>query len=77
MTPRGDCPESFRRTALSWALSHNEEVRLPGRLDYQHLDAVYANFSDVFASREEFDRLVSQRIKLRRRENESALRRIC
>jgi hypothetical protein len=76
MTPRGDCPESLRRTALSWALSRNEEVRLPGRLDYRHLDVVYANFSDVFASRDEFDRLVARRQELRRRGDASALRQI-
>jgi len=76
MTPRGDCPELFRRTALSLALSRNEKVRLPGRLDYQHLDSVYANFADVFASRDEFDRLVARRRELRRRGNASALRQI-
>ena len=75
MTPRGDCPESLRRTALSWALSRNTEVRLPGRSDYQHLASVYHVFADVFASRVEFDQLVARRLKMRRLTSENSLRR--
>ena len=74
MTPRGDCPESLRRTALSWAVTSNTEVRLPDRSDYQHLASVYHVFADVFASRAEFDQLVVRRLKMRRLTNENSLR---
>ena len=62
MTPRGDCPESLRRTALSWALSPP-----PGRSDKHHDLVVWCNFSDVFRNRAEFERLVSRRRFFRRR----------
>ena len=56
MTPRGDCTKSLRRKAIGWALHVT-----PNRSALQHQMIVWCNFSDVFASRDEFERLVARR----------------
>jgi len=61
MTPRGDCPDSLRRTAIGWALSPP-----PGRTEAKHQMIVWCNFSDVFESREEFERQIARRKFFRR-----------
>ena len=61
MTARGDCPDSLRRTAIGWALSVP-----PGRTVAKHEMIVWCNFSDVFESREEFQRQIARRKFFRR-----------
>ena len=56
MTPRGDCPDSLRRTAIGWALSVP-----PGRTVAKHEMIVWCNFSDVFKNREEFEEQIARR----------------
>jgi hypothetical protein len=48
--------ETLRRTALQWAVKSPE-----GRVAWRHEECVYANFADVFASREEFHRCLARR----------------
>ena len=48
--------ETLRRTALQWAVKTPE-----GRTAWRHEECVYANFADVFASREEFYRCLDRR----------------
>ena len=57
MNTRGDCPDSLRRTALSWAL----QVPPDGRTQQRHEHIVWCNFCDVFTGRWEFERLVIRR----------------
>ena len=68
MTARGDCPESLRRTALSWALSSNDQVRPPGRPDAEHQMIVWCCFADVFTNREDFEKQIARR-KFHRRQS--------
>ena len=70
-TPRGDCPDSLRRTALGWALNVP-----PGRSESKHHLVVWCNFADVFASRDDFERQVARRRFYRRQSTPVRLREI-
>ena len=66
MKSRGDCPASLRRTALSWALSSNDQVRPPGRSDAIHHLVVWCCFADVFNGRQDFEDQLARRRFYRR-----------